>query len=201
MASRVIVRLARRGRALGKVLDVGCGTGQVLLAASKEATSLAGTDLDRVSIDLARHLLPGASFAVESVETAPPFPGLRFDTIFFCDVIEHLSRPFEALCNLRAALDERGLLVVTTPNVSAVARTVLGDSWFGLSDESHLMLYTGFTLKHLLKKAGFTRIWASTIAGTGNWALDAALQVARQGGTLLACADSRAVPLADGQVR
>jgi len=186
-AKRIVdAALSRLGN-LGRVLDVGCGTGQVLRAATPYASSLTGVDLDAGALDRARLAVPGATFLTAGIENLPFEPG-SFDTIFFCDVIEHLRNPLDPLDSLRRLLARDGVLVVTTPNANAVTRLVLGDAWFGLSDESHLLFFTAFTLGHALRKSGFEKISLRTFGGTGQRALDFVFELLRTGGTLVACA-------------
>ncbi len=187
-AQRIVGIALKRRERLGRVLDVGCGIGQILLAAQPKAVSLAGIDIEDDYLAAAERALPSASLMKGSVEDAVPFEGNTFDTIFFCDVIEHLRRPIEALLNLRAALADGGLLVVTTPNADAVMRVLLGDKWFGLSDESHVLFYTSFTLSHALKKTGYTDLRAETIGWTRYRALNLALETLKHGGTLVVTA-------------
>jgi SAM-dependent methyltransferase len=186
-ARRIVGMASQRRTSLGRVLDVGCGTGQLLVAARSSATSLVGIDIDTDALAVARRALPDATLLAGSVDELP-FEAGTFDTIFFCDVIEHLNNPVAPLATLRQLLAGGGLLVVTTPNANALMRVLLRDGWFGLSDEGHILFFTAFTLGHVLRKTGFRSVSVRTIGGFGKPVLDAAFELFSNGGTLLAFA-------------
>ncbi len=186
VASR-LVHLALDARAsLGDVLDVGCGTGTVLAAARGRASTLSGVDVRPDLLDEARTHVPDARVAIASVDgERMTFADASFDTIFFCDVIEHLHSPYAALCEIARTLRPDGRLIVTTPNAASLVRKILRERWFGLQDPSHLYFFDAFTLGHLIAQSGF-RIEASLTRGfTGNLTTDAALQALGSGGTLV----------------
>jgi SAM-dependent methyltransferase len=66
-----------------------------------------------------------------NVERAPfPYPSDHFDTVIFCEVIEHLLMdPVAALREIQRVLKPDGLLILSTPNVARfenVARLIAG---------------------------------------------------------------------------
>lgn len=174
---------------LGDVLDVGCGEGTILQAAFESgANALAGIDVDQRWFERARVNAPSAKLDVADVQSRMPYGDASFDSIFFCDVLEHLHRPVEALCEIRRVLRAGGRLVVTTPNANSIVRRLTGERWFALSDESHVLFYTAFTLRHLLTKTGFAIQRIDKMPFTGSRIKDAILQGIGDGGTLLCIA-------------
>lgn len=191
-SAQAIVQRAARAGELGDVLDVGCGTGTVLsAAASAHAHSLAGVDTDAAFLALARRALPDASIAEADVQTHLPFADSSFDTVFFCDVIEHLFRPVEALAEIRRVLRVGGRMVLTTPNGNALMRRLAGDRWYALRDPSHAIFYTRFSLAHLLRFCGFDVERVDRLPLTGSVPADLVMGTIREGGTLCALARSR----------
>lgn len=94
------------------VLDIGCGTGE-LLAHVKPARGV-GVDSspEMVARGQAKH--PQLAFVVASAEhlTLPQ----RFDAVLMMDILEHLSDPWAALSRVPALLKPGGRVVMTTPN-------------------------------------------------------------------------------------
>lgn len=146
---------------LGDVVDVGCGTGMVLAAAEPYSRTLTGVDMDPEYVAIASSRVPQAKVRVGFA--GDDLGSDAFDTAFFCDVIEHVESPVAALASIRKALRPGGLLVITTPNANSVVRLVEGRSWFGFA-ETHLILFTPLTLKHLAVQSGFVGVKVTTIA-------------------------------------
>jgi SAM-dependent methyltransferase len=100
------------------VLEAGCGIGAqtVTLARQSTGATIVAVDVSAVSLDTAREQtrsarLESVAFAQADVY-ALPFAPSTFDHVFVCFVLEHLSRPTEALSNLRSVLRPGGTLTV-----------------------------------------------------------------------------------------
>lgn len=93
----------------GRVLDFGCGTGQ--LAELVELDEYTGVDIDRESLEIARRRFPDGRFFESLAEASGPF-----DTIAGLAVIEHVPRPAQLLAELRELLSPGGRIVLTTPH-------------------------------------------------------------------------------------
>lgn len=93
-----------------------------------------------------------------------PYDEATFDTVLFCEIIEHLlSDPVHALTEIRRVLKPGGVLVLTTPNVARldnVRKIIAGDniydpySGYGAYGR-HNREYTQKELSQLLKANGF----------------------------------------------
>ncbi|HEX8887777.1 MAG TPA: glycosyltransferase [Pyrinomonadaceae bacterium] len=93
-----------------------------------------------------------------------PYEDEVFDTVLFCEIIEHLlSDPVHALIEIRRVLKPGGLLVLTTPNVARldnVRKIIAGEniydpySGYGAYGR-HNREYTQKELSQLLKANGF----------------------------------------------
>lgn len=97
----------------GRVLDVGCGIGE--LAGFVAPDSYLGIDLDRDSIDSARRRHPAHRFQTIPAFNADP-PAETFDTIVGLAVIEHVPSPQQWLRDLARRLAPGGRFVLTTPH-------------------------------------------------------------------------------------
>ena len=100
------------------VLDVGCGTGDLLtrpLAERFPAVRFIGLDNDEASLHYARSRpsLSNLTFANAQQMTGD---GAPIDLIIASEVIEHVEVPEEFLGALRARLDSSGRLILTLPN-------------------------------------------------------------------------------------
>jgi len=99
----------------GKVLDFGCGVGELVRDVAPER--YLGVDLDAESIKAARELHPGHAFqTLQEFESSPP--SREFDVISALALIEHLPDPGAWLASMAVRLKPEGLLVITTPHPS-----------------------------------------------------------------------------------
>jgi 2-polyprenyl-3-methyl-5-hydroxy-6-metoxy-1,4-benzoquinol methylase len=92
----------------GRVLDFGCGTGQ--LASSVTPEAYLGVDRDKASLEIARQQFPRHQFA----ESLPA--NSAFDTIIALAVVEHIQQPQHLLQQFKALLGPGGQIVLTTPH-------------------------------------------------------------------------------------
>lgn len=109
-----------------RVLDVGCGRGEVALNAALRGAQATGIDYADAALGLARKLLAAHGGAAERVTLAKcdakhmPFPDHTFDRALMLDVVEHLQ-PWEldlALAEVFRVLKPGGRLYVhTMPNL------------------------------------------------------------------------------------
>jgi 2-polyprenyl-3-methyl-5-hydroxy-6-metoxy-1,4-benzoquinol methylase len=120
---RLVVELA--AQAVGptaRVLDVGCGQGELLhdLAARLPSLRIAGADLSEQSLRTSRANNP--TFDLFELDLADPELTARhperlgaFDLVLCCEVLEHIPDDQSAARNLTALLAPGGVLIVTVP--------------------------------------------------------------------------------------
>lgn len=199
-----------------RVLDAGCGRGEVLLACSQRGAEVAGIDYSEAAVAIARETLAvvaGADVRRGDV-TALPWPDDAFDRALFADVIEHLD-PDQAdagLCELRRVLRPQGrLLVHTAPNAlflrlgwppARLALRALGrgesvramDGWIAESKRYHVNEQSLYRLRRALRRAGFTPVHAwidPDVVRSGNHHLTQGLDGGGPLGTAARLAGSR----------
>lgn len=166
-----------------RVLDLGCGRGEVLLACARRGADVAGIDYSPAAVEISRETLgavPGADVREGDV-TRLPWPDASFDRVLSGDVIEHLH-PADGEAMLREAhrvLRPGGTLVLhTAPNrlfldvAWPVARWPLlaaghGESvrrlehWVAASKRYHVNEQWLHGLRRTVRRAGFARptVW------------------------------------------
>lgn len=150
--------LARRRP--GRLLDWGCGWGQVTALLLKEG-------VDAVAFDYAADLeapttRPLERFPEIEAHLSPhpvelPFEDRSFDTVLSCGVLEHVEDPDASLDEIRRVLRPRGTFYVTNlPNrysyTERIAR-LLGLYYHGRLPNDRV--YTRSTVRALLERHGF----------------------------------------------
>lgn len=115
LPSRHLCALARRAGPFWEreLLDVACGTGEWLMAASACGAIPAGVDISRVALDACRVALPNAELQCASAEQLP-FSDGRFDVVSCLGALEHFGDPLKALREMKrvAKADAKFLLLV-----------------------------------------------------------------------------------------
>ncbi len=146
---------ARPHVAEGRVLDYGCGNGE--LARYVEPSRYLGLDADPASVEAARARHPRHRFVAVSGGEQAAGAG-RFDVVVGLAVIEHLADPEAWLRQLRSCLAPGGRIVLTTPH-PALRRAHEFGAWLGLfsrdAAEEHNVLIGRRLMRRLASAAGF----------------------------------------------
>jgi SAM-dependent methyltransferase len=103
----------------GRVLEVGCGTGGLLVAAARVGRSIVGVDIAARWLVVARRRLTDHGLVVPlTVAEAErlPWPDGTFDTVVADSLLEHLDDPVRALREWVRVLRPGGQLVLWSPN-------------------------------------------------------------------------------------
>jgi glycosyltransferase involved in cell wall biosynthesis/SAM-dependent methyltransferase len=132
-----------------RVLDVGCGVGYGSnLLARLGAATVTAFDISEDAVRHARehYAHPKAQFFVASTEEAAF--SRRFDVIACFELIEHVNRQSRTLERLAEALEDDGLLIMSTPRPTGRKRSAFHTRELSFVEFSNL-LHTYFTHVHL----------------------------------------------------
>jgi len=146
-----------------RVLDAPCGGSAALtLALIEKGFEAIGADVDT---DAEARL--GKAFAKVDLNATLPWPAQSFDAVFSTEGIEHLESHYSFLNEMWRILKPGGILVITTPNITALRSRVrfFGSGFFGrdsrpLNEASrhplhHIGLATFPELRYELHTSGF----------------------------------------------
>lgn len=143
-----------------RVLDVGCGTGQLGRQLKERGHHVTGIELVPEAAAEARRWLDRVETA--DVEAGLPFAPASFDAILFADLLEHLVDPWRLLREAAGLLVPRGVVVASIPNLQNldVLRRLVRGRWDyrerGITDRGHLRFFTLQTIRGLFRQAGLT---------------------------------------------
>jgi ArsR family transcriptional regulator len=130
-----------RGK-LGRVLDIGTGTGRLLELLAPLVSAGLGVDASRAMLALARARLARPGFSHCAVRLADmyrlPLPDGGFDLVLMHMVLHHAEDPAAALAEAARVLRPGGRLVVVdlAPHENAEALHRLAHRWPGFSDDA-----------------------------------------------------------------
>jgi 2-polyprenyl-3-methyl-5-hydroxy-6-metoxy-1,4-benzoquinol methylase len=140
---------ARPGR---RLLDVGCGNGQLLILLRDLGWQVEGVEIDPAAVEQA--CASGIKVRSGSLE-AQQYPADHFDVVTMSHVLEHVHDPAVLLRECHRILCPGGRLVAVTPNLESWGHRRFRESWRGLEPPRHLFLYTAKSLQMLARNAGF----------------------------------------------
>lgn len=101
-------------------LEVGCGNGYATERLAKIFANLEVIEPSKGNIELLRERLPTVpchNVLLENFRT-----DIKFDYIFFLNVIEHVQDPVESLNQLAGLLKDEGLIFISAPNCMSLNR-------------------------------------------------------------------------------
>ena len=101
----------------GELLDIGCGTGNFLMAAREAGYHVTGIELDRNAVRFARERagLPRV-FPLSVSEFAERYSEDKFQVVTFFEVLEHQAEPVEFLQKVRRCVWADGVIALSVPN-------------------------------------------------------------------------------------
>jgi len=145
----------------GKLLDIGCGSGQYLLNMAQLGWDVCGVELNPKAVAAARKA--GLAVQCTTLEQAG-FGDKSFDYVRMHDVLEHLPHPDIALREIHRLLRSGGKVEITLPNLDSWTFDLFGSFWFPLEVPRHLFFYTPDALRRLAASCGFAvdhlKVWS-----------------------------------------
>jgi 2-polyprenyl-3-methyl-5-hydroxy-6-metoxy-1,4-benzoquinol methylase len=145
----------------GRVLDLGCSVGNLLLSFSKRGLEAEGVDFDAAAIAYCRSRGLNARIADLTDFELEPF---RYDFIVLQHTLEHILDPACFLKRIRQGLAETGKIVVEVPNVNCFTRYVFGPDWHGWDPPFHVNQFDERSLQRALRMAGYEVIQSTVLA-------------------------------------
>ncbi|HEY5668700.1 MAG TPA: class I SAM-dependent methyltransferase [Anaerolineales bacterium] len=165
-SNRYYALLARRhGPPNGRVLEVGCGLGH-LLGWLTDSYQVFGVDINSWALAQARQNVPQGHFAYLSAEDLGAFQDGSFQIVVAKHVVEHLPDPDHALKEMSRVLAKDGLLLLATPNLDSLMRSVKKERWIGYQDPTHINMKPPDEWIGSLHRYG---LWPKRVFSDGFW--------------------------------
>lgn len=143
----------------GSILDVGCGTGELLSLTGSRA-SKAGIDISPEMIAVARKKLGSAADLKEGDSASLPWAGESFDVVMSNFSFHHYTDPSAVAGEMMRVLKGGGSLIIGDCWAPTPARQLL-NVLMKFGDEGDHHLYSRGEICGLLEKSGFQHVdWA-----------------------------------------
>lgn len=136
-----------------RVLDVGCATGELLLAIRAAGNpNVTGVETSRQASSIAR----SRGLAVFHGELSDAhFDDQSFDTVLLSHTLEHVADPVAFMREVWRILAPEGVVLLWLPNVDSVEARLLGRYWIGYDAPRHLTTFSVGLLGRTLAATAF----------------------------------------------
>ena len=146
-----------------RIIDIGCGYGQVTNWLHEKGHSVTGCDFAPGAIEIAKKSYPNVDFFVTDAERElpPNTPEGGFDGLVSVEVIEHLYDPMTAIQKMRNMIKPGGWAIITTPyhgyfkNLAISLVDGWDEHWMVDFPGGHIKFFSLKTLKTMLLDCGF----------------------------------------------
>jgi SAM-dependent methyltransferase len=178
---RVLCRQALRSAPLnrlasmpaGRLLDIGCGRGDLGAWFMRRGWSVVGVDPSPQACAVAgRRGVDARLGTLDTIELEPH----AYDAVVFRHSLEHVPDPVADLRRARGALRDGGVAIVSLPNFGCWQRRRFGEYWFPLDLPRHRVHFDADSLRTTLALAGFGGV--ETCASSTPSVLPASIQYA-----------------------
>ncbi len=174
----LVERLIKRHLSAGsKLLEIGCGAGNLLMQAVVKDSFPVALDLSMQALTFVRSRLdeavsgpdaPCGYACVQSIGELLPLPDDHFDCVILSEVIEHLPVPEVSIREAARVLRPGGRLLVTTPNYHSLWPVM---EWIvdrsnkapHMAGEQHISKFNPTSLRRLLAECKLDLEYFGTI--------------------------------------
>lgn len=137
-----------------QVVDIGCATGDLLLAVRRAGNPhVTGVETGAGAAESARQR--GLDVVTGDLVSAS-FSSGSFDTALVSHTLEHVGDPVAFLAEVRRILKPGGAVLLWLPNVDSVEARIWRRYWIGYDVPRHLTTFSTGTLGRALRSTGFT---------------------------------------------
>jgi len=133
------------------ILDLGCGTG-IISSQFSDMYDKYGLEVSKDSVNHAKKYIPNVHHGELEKHT---YEDEFFDVVFSYHVIEHVNDPISLIKNVCGIMKTHGKLIIGTPDFDCAMARRFGDNFRLLHDETHISLFSNFSLCDMLEDFGF----------------------------------------------
>jgi len=151
-----------------RFLDVGCGEGNAMLAASKRGWEASGVDITDNREEKAK--IEGIKFT-EGNLLSLSLPGSHYDIVYVDSVLEHVTEPLLYLVEIRRILKDDGIVYIGVPNedslqndIKKIMYSLLGKKGIAsklkpFDSPYHIIGFNKRSLKASIERAGYELVF------------------------------------------
>lgn len=152
--AKQVIKTIRLFAPKGKLLDVGCSTGD-FLSVAKNFYEVEGVELSQWASKIA--VKRGLNIHVKPLNEMAA-AGQVYDIITLWGVIEHLEYPLREIKNINRLLKRGGMVYLWTGDTDSIYFRMMGKKWWYLMGQ-HIQLFSKKSLDHLMRDNGFEPVY------------------------------------------
>jgi 2-polyprenyl-3-methyl-5-hydroxy-6-metoxy-1,4-benzoquinol methylase len=133
----------------GKILDIGCGTGELLNYFKNNKWEVSGVEPNDTARAFANKKFNIDISKEEALEVLPPN---NFDVISMWHVLEHVSDLHNRLSQISKLLKKEGTIFIALPNLNSPDSKKYKEYWSAIDVPRHLYHFTEQSFKNLISK-------------------------------------------------
>nr|WP_317630648.1 class I SAM-dependent methyltransferase [uncultured Flavobacterium sp.] len=130
----------------GRVLDIGCGTGDFLSVAKSVGWQTVGFEPNEKARNLALNK------NVELIENTSDLPDASFDVITMWHVLEHVPDVQAQIAELKRLVKDDGIIIIAVPNFKSFDAKHYGNYWAAFDVPRHLWHFSKTSIKKLVEE-------------------------------------------------
>lgn len=148
----VLDELLPNSATANRAIDVGCGSGQLMLELQQVGWKVEGLEIDTAAAQVARRVTGRSIW--EGTLSNSNLPRSSYDLIVLRHVFEHLAEPARVLRRIAELLTPTGKCVLIYPNPGSLGARLYKQHWFPWEIPRHLILPTASALAGLAATCG-----------------------------------------------
>lgn len=132
------LRILKKYRDRGRLLDVGCNLGSFAAEALRVGYDAYGIDLSEKALAYGREKLGLSGRLSVGTVTEQRYADNSWDVITYIHCFEHLENPGEEMREAKRVLRPGGIILIEVPRFYSAWRFFLGKRWYGFSPFQHI---------------------------------------------------------------
>lgn len=155
LTSSTVLESLKQYVSKGRLLDIGCATGDFLTEAKKQGYLVEGLELSHWSAEIARK--KGLKIFESRIASLEQKLSSRYDIITLWGVIEHFEDPLREMRYINKFLKPGGIIAVWTGDVDGIMSRILRRRWWYWQGQ-HIQYFSHESLNHIGLRSGFREI-------------------------------------------
>jgi 2-polyprenyl-3-methyl-5-hydroxy-6-metoxy-1,4-benzoquinol methylase len=136
----------------GRILDIGCGTGDFLLYCKEKSWIISGVEPDKGARKIAETLLEQEIYSANETDQ---WADSTFDIITMWHVLEHVSDLNQQFIELQRLIKEDGKLILALPNFKSYDALYYKENWAAWDVPRHLYHFNKQVISQIASNYGF----------------------------------------------
>lgn len=139
----------------GNLLDIGCGTGDLLSVCEKDGWNIAGVEPSEKARELAKDKINSEVDLRNDLKDIANTEAGQYDVITMWHVLEHVPNLMEYIQMLKELLSEKGHLIIAVPNFKSYDAKHYKEYWAAYDVPRHLWHFSEKSIRSIFGQNDF----------------------------------------------